>query len=273
MGNSVAVNSDNFEVEVFQKSFEKPVLIDFYANWCGPCQMLKPMLENLARECDLVVAKVNTDENRQLAHDYGVEGIPDVRLMHQGEIIDRFVGVLPETKLRQFLAQHNIKSEIEELQDSIIADISAGNAAKAEETLRYLLEKYPENRRLTIEAAKFFIDVDQLDFAEQLLALVQEDEKEYFAEARSIKQLIALKEACKNPEINSELDKLFWKASCWALEGNYKEALEAFLEIVREDRSYKNDGARKAMLALFDLLGGDHPLTQDYRKQLVMALY
>lgn len=273
MGNSVAVNSDSFEVEVFQKSFEKPVLIDFYANWCGPCQMLKPMLETLARECDLVVAKVNIDENRQLAHDYGVEGIPDVRLMNRGEILDRFVGVLPEPKLRDFLAQHNIKSEIEYLQDSILADISAGNAAKAEETLRYLLDKYPENRRLRIEAAKFFIDVDQLETVEQLLAPIQEDDKEYFAEARAVKQLVVFKQESKNPELNSELDKLFWKGSCWALSGNYQEALAAFLEIVREDRSYKNDGARKAMLAIFDLLGGEHPLTQDYRKQLVTALY
>ncbi len=273
MGYSITANSDNFEVEVFQKSFEKPVLVDFFAVWCGPCQLLKPVLEKLALEYDLIVAKVNIDENRELARDYGVEGVPDVRLLSQGETIDGFVGALPEPQLRQFLARHNIASELEQIWRSLLADKASGNLVQAEEKLKTLLQKYPENRSLTLEASKFFIEVNHLEAAENLLDSVKEYEKEYFTDAQALKQLIALKRECNNPEIDSELDKIFVRAACLTVEGDYERALETFLDIVREDRSYKNDGARKAMIAIFDLLGSDHPLTKEYRKQLMMALY
>ena len=273
MGYSVTVNSDNFEAEVFQKSFEKPVLIDFYAQWCGPCQMLKPILEKIAQEYDLVVAKVNIDENKSLAHDYEVEGIPDVRLMHQGEMVNKFVGVLPEPQLRGFLAKHNIKSEIQTGLESIDGYLADEQIEKAEATFIDLVEKYPENRQIAIEMASFLIDLNQLENAEKLLDSVPEYEKEYFSKAQAGKQLIILKRACDNPETSSEADQLFRQASCLTLEGDYENALEMFLEVIGEDKNYKNDAAKKAMLAIFTLLGDENPLTKDYRKQLMMALY
>lgn len=273
MGYSVTVNSDNFEAEVFQKSFDKPVLIDFYAQWCGPCQMLKPILEKIAQEYDLVVAKVNIDEEQSLAHDYGVEGIPDVRLMYHGEMLNKFVGVLPEPQLRGFLANHNIKSEIQTGLESIDEYLADDQIEKAESRFRDLLNKYPENRQIAIEMASFLIDLNQLEAAEQLLNSVPEHEKEYFSKAQAGKQLIVLKKVCNHPETNSEADKLFAQASCLTLEGDYEKALELFLEVIAEEKNYKNDAAKKAMLAIFTLLGDDNPLTKDYRKQLMMALY
>lgn len=273
MGYSITVNSNNFEVEVFQKSFQKPVLVDFFAVWCGPCQFLKPILEKLALEYDLILAKVNIDESPDLAHDYGVEGVPDVRLFSQGEIIDRFVGALPEPQLRQFLARHNITSELEQIWQSILAAQASGNQQEAEEKLKTLLEKYPENLSLTLRASKFLIETNRLDEAEKILDSLKEYEKEYFSTAQALKQLIALKRECNNPAFDNELDKLFSRAACLTVEGDYEKALEVFLDIVRQDRSYKNDGARKAMIAIFELLGNEHPLTKEYRKQLMMALY
>ncbi len=273
MGYTISVNNDTFEAGVFQKSFEKPVLIDFYATWCGPCQMLKPILENIAQEYDLVVAKVNIDENQRLAHDYGVEGIPDVRLMNQGEIIDKFVGVLPEPKMREFLGKHNIKSGLEKGLYAIETEMQAGNFEAAGRIMETLLGEYPQSKGLMLEAAKLYIDCEQLEKAETLLSSIPELEKQLYSQAQALKEFIVLERACKIPQGDSELDKMFSQAACLVVEGHYQEALEGFLEIVREDRRYKNDGARKAILALFELLGEDHPLTKEYRKKLMMALY
>lgn len=273
MGYTITVDNDSFETEVFQKSFDKPVLIDFYATWCGPCQMLKPILENIAQEYDVVVAKVNIDENQRLAHDYGVEGIPDVRLMNQGEIIDRFVGVLPEPQMQEFLGKHNIKSGLEQGLKAIETEMQAGNFEACGTIMENLLQQYPDNKGLMIEGAKFYIDTEQPEKADNLLSTITESDKQLYSQAQALKQFIVLERACKIPEGNSELDKKFSEAACLVVEGYYQEALEGFLEIVSEDRSYKNDGARKAVLALFELLGEDHPLTKEYRKKLMMALY
>lgn len=273
MGYTISVNNDTFEAEVFQKSFEKPVLIDFYANWCGPCQMVKPILEKIAQEYDVVVAKVNIDENQRLAHDYGVEGIPDVRLINQGEIIDRFVGVLPEPQMREFLGKHNIQSGLEKGLKSIESEMQAGNFKAAGTIMENMLCQYPDNKGLMIEGAKFYIDTEQPEKAENLLSSIPESDSQFYSQAQALKQFIVLERACKTPDGNSELDKKFSQAACLVVEGHYQEALEGFLEIVSEDRSYKNDGGRKAILALFELLGEENPLTKEYRKKLMMALY
>jgi putative thioredoxin len=271
MGYSISINN-NFEAEAFQKSFDKPVLIDFYATWCGPCQMLKPILEKIAQEYDVVVAKVNIDDNQSLAHDYGVEGIPDVRLMNQGEIIDRFVGVLPEAELREFLGKHNIKSGLETGLYAIESEIEKGNFEAASTIMESLLKEYKNNQGLILSAAKLYIDSEKLEKAEELLSLISESEKQFYSQAQALKQFIFLERACKNPG-DSEIDKLFSQAACLAVEGSYQDALDKFLDIVSEDRSYKNDAARKSILALFELLGEDNPLTKEYRRKLMTALY
>jgi putative thioredoxin len=273
MGYSILVNSDNFATEVLQKSFEHPVLIDFFAVWCGPCQMLKPILEKMAQEYDLIVAKVNTDENPQLAHEYGIEGIPDVKLMKNGEIVDQFVGVLPEPELRAFLSHHHITSKLEEGLRLIQSYRLEGNVEKVQGEFTKLLEMYPQNSALTVEAAQFLIEVDQLEPATQLLDSIQADNKQYYANAQALKQMVFLKKESQNLNPENVLDSLFSKAANLTFEGEYKAALETFLEIIQEDRHYKNDGARKAIVAIFELLGDDHPLTKEYRKQLMMALY
>ncbi|WP_421658312.1 tetratricopeptide repeat protein [Leptothermofonsia sp. ETS-13] len=273
MGSSVSVNHANFATEVIQKSYEKPVLVDFFATWCGPCQMLKPMLEKLVQEYDFVLAKVDIDQNPELANNYRVEGVPDVRVVVDGQVSEGFVGVLSEPQLRQFLAQLNLKSTLDDALETIYTEASRGHVETAQAKLEELLQQYPGDRKLLLEAANFYIETDQFEMAEKLLSSIPEHDKAYFPHAKSLKALILLKQIASQPETGNELDQQFQQAARFVLEENYEAGLNELLTIVSRDRHYKNDGARKAMLAVFDLLGDDHPLTRDYRKRLTMTLY
>jgi putative thioredoxin len=273
MGSSIAVNQDNFTTDVIQKSHEKPVLVDFFATWCGPCQMLKPMLEKLVREYDFVLAKVDIDQNPDLAHTYGVEGVPDVRIVIDGEVNPGFVGVLPEPQLRELLAQLNLRSDLDQTLENIYNEASRGNLDGARTQLEGLLQDYPENRGLLLEAANFYIELDEPETAGKLLALIREDEKPFFAKARGLKALVDFKQIASEPDNGNELDGIYKQAATAVLAENYGVALDRFLELVSRDRKYRNDGARKSMLAVFDLLGDDHPLTREYRRKLTTALY
>jgi putative thioredoxin len=273
MGYSIDVYDHNFEEEVLEKSYEIPVIVDFYAVWCGPCQMLKPILEKVAQEYDCIVTKLNIDENQSIAQAFRVEGVPDVKIIRNGEIIDGFVGVLPEPQLRELLVKCNIKSQLDEKLDAIRQELLAGNRSKVAELFASLLTQYPEHRRVLIEAAKFYISEDKLEKAEELLSPIQMDEREFFAEAQAVKALIQFKAECVNPSGNGELESKFSRACCLTLDGEHESALQLFLEIVETDRQFKSDGARKAMLSIFELLGNDHPVTKEYRKRLMMVLY
>ncbi|MDX2212569.1 MAG: tetratricopeptide repeat protein [Oculatellaceae cyanobacterium bins.114] len=270
---AIEVDANTFATEVLEKSYEKPVLVDFFATWCGPCKMLKPMLEKLAQEYDFVLAKVDIDRNPDLANTYGVEGVPDVRVVTQGEIQEGFVGVLPEPQLREFLSKLNLKSGLEVGLEAIQVAKTAGDIEGVKRLFGELIAQYPDNRPLLLEAAKFLIRQNRLDSAEKLLGSVQDYEKGYFTQAQAMRSLIQFQRECEHPVIEHELDEVYLQAARSVLAEDYESAFQGFLEIVGRDRKYRSDGARKAMLTLFDLLGDEHPLTKTYRRRLMSTLY
>jgi putative thioredoxin len=273
MGTSVDVTSSNFAADVVEASFQKPVLVDFFAQWCGPCQMLKPLLEKMAKEYDFVLAKVDIDRNPDLASTYHIEGVPDVRIVMQGQMYQGFTGAMPETQLRQFLAQLNLKSDLETGLEKLQQAEAAGETEQIKALYHDLLTRYPQERRLAIAAAKFWIDQGELDTADQLLQPIREDDRQNFAHASALRELIRFKKTSDNPVLDNEFDKLFVEATNLTLQGNYETALQQFLEVVSRNRQYRDDAARKAMVTIFNLLGDDHPLTRHYRKQLMLTLY
>lgn len=272
MGYSIEVNSDNFETEVLQKSSKQTVLVDFFATWCGPCQLMKPLLEKLVEEYDFILAKVDIDKHPDLAQTYSVEGVPDVRIVQNGEVLPGFVGALNEAQLRQLVEQLCFRAEVNQGFAQIKSAILNQNLDLAQNLFQQLLKKYPNQPDLTLQAALFLIEVKQTEQATQLLATISEDQRAYYPKAQALKQLIEFQTQVQHPG-ESEVDQLYAQACRFTLDKNYPEALKTFLEVVKIDRNYKDDGARKAMLSLFELLGDDHPLTKEYRKQLMLQLY
>ncbi len=272
MGYSIDVYDHDFEQEVLEKSYETPVIVDFFATWCGPCQMLKPMLEKVAKEYDCVVAKVDIDQNPYLSQALKIEGVPDVKIIYQGQLINGFVGVLPEPQLQELLAKCNIKRMV----DDELSAIASGNFTKdgeaSPEMWQKLLEKYPNNPQITLDAAKYFISINQIESAQELLANLPLNNPEFVPVGKAIAALIQFQIAAIDAG-ETDLDRSFAQAASFTIAGNYKAALDLFLAVVETDRKYQDDGARKAILSIFDILGNSDPLTLEYRQKLTLALF
>ena len=209
---------------------------------------------------------------------YRVEGVPDVRVVMQGKMYAGFVGVLPEPQLKDFVtqlsafyAQLGTKSDLELTLEAVQQLIAEGNIAEAKAQLAQLREQNPDNPSLTIVSASFLIGLDELGEAERVLAPISEGMKGY-SQAEALRNLIYLKLDSAKPRTH-ELDEPFFQAVQATLASEYETALQGLLQIVSQDRKYRDDGARKAMLIIFDLLGDEHPLTQEYRKKLTAILY
>jgi len=273
MGSSIVVNQQTFEAEVLQQSYERPILVDFYAQWCGPCQMLKPMLEKLVQEYDFVLAKVDIDQNPELANAFGVEGVPDVRVVQNGQMRNGFVGVLPEPQLRQFLAEMNLSSALEKGLEAIRIARAAGEWQEVEQLFSSLVQQYPQDKRLALEAAQFFISRQQFAEAEQALSLIPTHDREVGQQVEAWRSLIHLHHDVGTLTVESDLDTHYLQAAQQTLAEDYEAALQSWLELVARDRKYRQDAARKAMLMIFALLGDDHPLTMAYRRKLMSTLY
>jgi putative thioredoxin len=272
MGSSIEVDSHSYSTEVMAKSFEKPVIVDFFATWCGPCQLLKPILEKLAKEYDFVLAKVDIDRSPDLANQYGIEGVPDVRVITKGEMMPGFVGVLPEEQIRQLLNRLNLKSEIEVELENIWEAKARGDLQQAKKIFDRLFDLYPENQLVIIEAANFLISLNEWESATKILGTIDPEESQYYLQAKRLQSLIFFKQEAESTG-ESELDKNFSSAARLVVLEDYESALKSFLEIVKSNRKYKNDGARKAMLEIFNFLGNDNSLTKKYQQELMMALY
>ncbi|MBE9115100.1 tetratricopeptide repeat protein [Lusitaniella coriacea LEGE 07157] len=272
MGYSVDVNGENFKVEALEVSYEKPVFVDFFATWCGPCQLLKPLLEKLVQEYDFVLAKVDIDQNPDLARQFNIEGVPDVRIILKGEMYPGFVGAVSESQLRELLEKLNLESDLELKLEDVKSAIASKDAKRAKAIFDELFEKYPKNERITLEAAKFLLRIDKTSAAEQMLETIDIQNKEYYTQAQSIRAMIQFKQFAESSG-EDELDRLFSQAAQSTLSADYERALQLFLTVLQKSRKYREDGARKAMISIFNLLGNEHPLTQQYQQELTLALY
>ncbi len=281
----IDVNEANFEQAVLEASTRAPVVIDFWAPWCAPCRALGPVLEGLAAEYDgrFTLAKVNADESPTLTAQFGVRGIPSVKAIVNGALVDEFTGAPPEPMVREFI-ERVLPSPSEELRLQAAQVYSADrDASRALELLEQAATSDPENEAVRVDQAEIYLDLKQFDAARKLLdslsGLAQMDDRVTAVRARlDLAQGAAQAgdEASLESRIAQEpgdLEARLQLAQILVARKRYDAALGHLLEIVKRDRGFKDDAGRKTMLEVFTLLGQDHELVSEYRRRLASAMY
>ncbi len=260
----------DFNKDILERSKVIPVLVDFWAEWCGPCRVLGPVLEKLAIKYkdrfDLV--KVNTDENQEIAATYGVRGIPNVKLFINGEVTDEFTGALPEQAVEQWISKAipgKNAGEIEKARELI----NKGADEEATTLLKKLAEKEPDNTYVKVLLARSILFSDYKT-AEKLAAESENDleNSELVDSIKTITHLFSsngIKGSDAAEEYKSAIEELKKK--------NFDAALEKFIEVIKTDRSLDDDGARKACIAVFKYLGEENEVTLRHRRDFGSALY
>ena len=280
----IVATTANFASVVVEKSKEVPVLADFWASWCAPCQMLMPVLTRLANEYQgkFILAKVNSDEQQKLAMQYGVRSIPTLKLFHKGAVAEDMVGAQPESAIRQMLERY-IERPADKIRAEAMALHTVGQSAAAIEKLQAALAETPNDYRLHQDLAEMLMDVGQLAKAEELItrlpANVQADPEiikllAYLHFAKIVVQSPPL------PDLESALtanpDDHFARYQLSAhkvVAQDYEQAMELLLELMRRNRSFQEGAARKGLLAIFTLLDNQGGLVNHYRSKMSLLLY
>ncbi len=274
----IEVTDATFATDVLERSKSLPVVVDFWAPWCGPCRMLGPVIEKVAAENEgrVLLAKLNTDQNPRTAMQYRIQGIPAVKAFKDGKVVAEFTGAYPEPQVRAFFqkvigAAGTAPSQADDL-------LRKGDLAGAEREYRAILQKTPNDPAAIVGLATILLARGARDEAEKLLERAPTDRR-----AKALKHRIFLDEfrqkhagedlegeARRNPR--DPRARYRWGVMLAAHE-RYEQALDELLESVRLDRNFADGAARKAMLAVFDILGLDSPVTREYQRRLSSVLF
>ncbi len=269
------VSAAEFADAVVARSREVPVVVDFWAAWCGPCRVLGPTLERLAAEADGAweLVKIDVDTNQQLAAQFGVQGIPTVIGFRNGEPVSRFTGAIPETAIKQWLDQL-VPSEADLTAERGRLLAEAGDVAGAEAAFRSVLADDPRHQTAGVGLAELLIERgDTAEAVEILNRLSPTDEvRRLLARARLEGAEGDLDALAKAAEDESNLQAGLDYGRALAAAGRHREALEVLLRVVSARGGDVSDEARQAILDLFEVLGED-PLVGEYRRKLANALF
>ncbi len=277
------VSIEEFEAKVLIPAETVPVVVDFWAPWCEPCKVLKPMLEKLAEEYKgrFILAKVNSDESPELAQHFGVRSIPSVKVLFQGQLVDEFNGAIPESQIRAFLDRIALPEGPEQinLREQAAALVAEGKLDDALAILVQASQANPQDQAIQLDAVDVLMQLGRKDEAKQLLAGEYNNEPE---RANALRARLALLDGAAdtaplearlaaNPDDHAARLEL---SKAYAAQSRFREALDAALEVVRRDRFFDEGAGRKAILALFEALSGEQydDLVREFRRKLSAAL-
>jgi putative thioredoxin len=283
----VDVTTQNFAKEVIEESKRQPVLVDFWAPWCGPCKTLGPIIEKIVQSAKgkIKLAKMNIDEHPQVASQLGIQSIPAVFAFANGQPVDGFVGALPEGQVKAFIDRliGGGGTDTAELIKLAEETLKSGDAAKAAEIFAAILGGEPENVQALAGLVRCHVAAGNLEPARQTLALIPKA-KENDPAVSAARAALELADQAKNVGDTALLEAKvsanpldhqvrFDLAVALNSKGKRREALEHLIAIIRKDRKWNDDGARKQLVQFFEAWGPNDENTVEGRRQLSLILF
>ncbi len=269
-----SVTEADFEYEVVAFSHQNPVIVDFWAEWCSPCRSLGPILERLAEEAQgtFRLAKVDVDASPNLAIRFGVRSIPAVKAFRDGQVVSEFVGAQPEPRVREFI-RALAPSQTDLILEKAQSLLEERKWSAAEELFHQFLARTPAHPAAILGLLKTAIMQSRFSEARNLMHDFPSSKE--FAAAETIRPLLDAVIALQRSPAYSEdpLEAAYLNALWLLLRGNIPAALDGLLDILRQDKHYRNNEVRKVVLGIFEVLGDNSPLTQQYRRELAIILF
>mgnify|MGYP001546948901 CR=1 FL=1 len=279
----VNIDETNAAALLIVESHKRPVVVDFWADWCEPCKVLMPLLEKIATEYQgaFLLAKVNADEQQMIAQQFGVRSLPTVMVIQDGQPVDGFAGAQPETQVRAMLEKY-LPKPWDGLLEQAREVMDQGDFAAALAPLRQAWEESGKRHDITIALAHALVECLRLDEAEQVLEGVRmADQDAAYEQVRA--QLEIKREAAKSPEIEAleqrlaespkDLDVRHQLAVQYTNAGQFKEGMEHFVEILRVDLDHGDGATKRLLLDSIATLGMGDPLAAEYLRKLYSVLY
>lgn len=280
------VTQENFNEVIVTNSQRVAVLVDFWADWCAPCKQLTPVLHKIVDEYQgqVLLAKINADEQQAIAAQFGVRSLPTVKLIKDGGIVDEFMGAQPESEIRKMLEKH-ITAPQPELspKEQALQLLATGEAQTAIALLEQAIAADPEDMTLKVALAKAAMLNGEPERAEIILSDLDAETHELPETQALLMQLQFARIASEGPGREvleqrieadpKDLQARYQLAALNIVNNEFEAAMDQLLAIMQRDRTFEDDGGRKGMLAVFDMLGGSGELVSEYRTRLANALH